>query len=99
MATESVLLAELERVYQAALADTEFTTDTKKIDKAIKALQYNKAEDRVRKQLEINAYKKLSADAFKKARDSGGEVVPPSEEDVQKHIDEGLTKWREKQGK
>lgn len=98
MATESVLLVELNKVYQAAINDQEFTTDARKIDKAIKAFQYTSTEERVRKQLEINAYKTLSAKAFQKARNEGTEVVPPTEEAIQKHVEDGLTKWRESRG-
>jgi len=86
----------LKNVFKTALGNAEFVKDSKKVERIIAALTLVDPETRVRAQLETNAYKKLRADAAKKAEETG-EYVAPMLSEINAYIDAGLKVWRDKQ--
>jgi len=89
---------ELIAAFNDAIANSDFTDDLKKLDKAIDALKLPDPEERVKAQLRINAKKKLSLQAANEYQKTGV-FIPPAPEKIEQHIKEGLEKWRAKQAK
>lgn len=92
------LIEKLNISFQTAMASGVFTGDEKSIKKAIEALEIPDPEARVKAQLRINAEKALSLKAaaeFKKT----GTFVPPSDDEIEAYIADGLEKFRKKQAR
>ena len=86
----------LKDVFKTAISNAEFVKDSKKVERIVAALTLVDPETRVRAQLETNAYKKLRADAAKKAEETG-EYVAPTLAEINAYIAAGLKVWRDKQ--
>ncbi len=86
----------LKNAFVKAIGNAEFIKDTKKVDRITASLTLVDPETRVRAQLETNAYKKLRADAAKKAEETG-EYVAPTIAEINGYVDAGLKVWRDKQ--
>ena len=84
----------LRTAYALALATPDFTGDKKRVEKAIAALTLPDPETRVRAQLRSNAEKTLFAAAAKKATIPGNTFVPPTQEAIDKKVEEGVQEWR-----
>ena len=92
-------IADLRKVYALAIANADFTGDKKRVEKAIAALTLPDPETRVRAQLRANAEKTLFADAAKKAAKNGNNFIPPTQEEIDLHVERGVLAWRDKQGR
>jgi len=92
-------IADLRKVYALAIANADFTGDKKRVEKAIAALTLPDPETRVRAQLRSNAEKTLFAAAAKKATIPGNTFVPPTQEAIDKKVEEGVQEWRLKNGR
>lgn len=87
-------MGELKQAYEAAVVHKDFNTNLKKINKAIDALKLSNPEERVRKQLQINAEKKFSLEAQQEFNKTGN-YTPPDPAKVDAYVEEGLKRWRQ----
>ena len=95
-ASDSLHMAKFKLAVLAALDNTDFTGDIKKVEKATQAVTLPNPEDRVRAQLLSNAEKTLYAKAAKDA-ERGLPFVLPTKADINAHVEHGIKAYREKQ--
>jgi len=94
--SDPVHVAKFKLAVLAALDNTDFTGDIKKVEKATQAATLPNPEDRVRAQLLSNAEKSLYAKAAKDA-ERGLPFVLPTKAAIYAQVEQGIKAYREKQ--
>lgn len=95
-ASDSPLMAKFKLTVLAALGNTDFTGDPKKVEKATQAVTLPNPEDRVRAQLQVHAKKTLYAKAAEDA-ERGLPFVLPTKADIDSYVEKGVQAWKAKQ--
>lgn len=95
-ASDPVHMAKFKIAVLAALDNTDFTGDAKKVEKATVAVTLPNPEDRVRAQLQVHAKKTLYAKAAEDA-ERGLPFVLPTKADIDAYVEKGIQAWKAKQ--
>lgn len=95
-ASDSPFIGKFKLAVLAALGNTDFTGDPKKVEKATQAVTLPNPEDRVRAQLQVHAKKTLYAKAAEDA-ERGLPFILPTKADIDSYVEKGVQAWKAKQ--